>query len=248
MNKILVRSNIVFNCDSVLIDGNRIIFKDSGKYLIEYDNDNIDLVFEINDLDVVLYESCFDKQINLNNRYILNGGSLVVNKFYNNNGVNEVIDIDLCKINSKIDYKFSNICKGNESYIININHNNKNTVSNISNKSIGIDNCKLDFIINSRVSKEYDGCILDQNTRIVTMGNCDTKICPNMYIDCDDTIARHGSVVGTFKDEMLFYLMSRGISYEDSVKLLVKGYLFSNIDVDSEMREKVLNVIDEYWR
>lgn len=250
MNKILVsKSNIISDCNDVLVTGNKIIFKNSGKYFIEYDVDLVNLWIEVdNDIDVVLYESCFFRDLVVNNRYFVKNGSLLVNKFYSNNSVIENIDIYLCEINSKIDYRFSNICKNKESYVININHNNKNTVSNISNKSIGLDKCKLDFIINSRVSKEYDGSILDQNTRIVTIGNCDTKISPNMYIDCDDVEARHGSVIGTFKDEMLFYLMSRGIEYNDAIKLLVKGYLFSNIDLDSELREKVLNIIDMYWR
>ena len=46
---------------------------------------------------------------------------------------------------------------------------------------------------------------------------------------------------------MVFYLMSRGIEYNDAIKLLVKGYLFSNVDADSYLREKILNVIDKYW-
>ena len=110
-----------------------------------------------------------------------------------------------------------------------------------------MDGSKLDFVINSIVKKEYSGSVLDQNTRIVTIGDSDAKISPNMFIDCDDIEARHGSVVGTFKDELVFYLMSRGIEYNDCIKLLVKGFLFSNIDVDNKMRERILNVIDMYW-
>ena len=111
-----------------------------------------------------------------------------------------------------------------------------------------MDGSNLDFVINSIVKKEYEKSVLNQNTRIVTFGLCDTKISPNMFIDCDDIEARHGSVIGTFKDEMVFYLMSRGIEYNDCIKLLVKGYLFSNIDADASLREKIFNVIDMYWR
>ena len=174
-------------------------------------------------------------------------GELKVNKFYNNDNVCEVIDIDLYN-EGKIDYRFSNICKNNESYEININHMGVATVSSINNKSIAMQGSKLDFIINSKVEKEYEKSILDQNTRIVTLGESDSKISPNMFIDCDDIEARHGSVIGTFKDDMVFYLMSRGIDYNEAIKLLVKGYLFSNIDADSILREKILNVIDMYWR
>ena len=250
MNKILVsRDKIISNNDNILVVGNNIKLFNDGIYSLEYEDiDNIELCIEIdNSAKVVLFESSFLDSIIVNNRYVINDGELRINKFYNNNNVSEKIDIDLCSVDSKIDYRFSNICTGVENYIININHNNKNTISNINNKSIAMDGSKLDFVINSIVKKEYNGSILDQNTRIVTIGDSDSKISPNMFIDCDDIEARHGSVVGTFKDELVFYLMSRGIEYNDCIKLLVKGFLFSNIDVDNKMREKILNVIDMYW-
>ena len=251
MNKILVsRDKIISDSNNILVVGNNIKLFNDGIYSLEYEDiDNIDLCIEIdNSAKVVLFESSFLDGIIVNNRYVIKDGELRINKFYNNKNVSEKINIDLCSMGSKIDYRFSNICTGVENYIININHNNKNTISNINNKSIAMNGSKLDFVINSIVKKEYNGSILDQNTRIVTIGDSDSKISPNMFVDCDDIEARHGSVVGTFKDELVFYLMSRGIEYNDAIKLLVKGYLFSNIDADSSLREKILNVIDMYWR
>ena len=80
------------------------------------------------------------------------------------------------------------------------------------------------------------------------MGECDTKIEPNMFIDLDDISAKHGSIIGTFKEEDIFYLMSKGISYNNSVKLLVKGYLFGNIGGYFDLRQRILNIINRYWR
>ena len=251
MNKIFVsRDKILTNSDSVLIDENVVKLLVSGIYTIEYnDVEDIDLCIYVDgNVDAVLYESSFLDRINVNNRYVVKNGTLRVNKFYDTMYVDEKIDIDLMCEYSKIDYRFSNICKKNENYIINISHNNRNTVSNINNKTIAMDGSKINFVINSIVGKEYEKSILDQNTRIVTIGDTDAKISPNMFIDLDDVEARHGSVIGTFKDDMVFYLMSRGITYNDSIKLLVKGYLFSNIDVDNVLREEILSVIDKYWR
>ena len=250
MNKILIsKDRIISDSNKVRIDGNNIRILSSDLYLIEYDNINeIDLcIYVSNNIDVVLFESAFLRDIKVNNKYVVDGARLIVNKFYNNDSVLENIDIDLFNT-GKIDYKFSNICKNMESYIININHKGVGTVSNISNKSIAMDSSKIDFVINSVVAREYEKSVLDQNTRIVTIGNSDVKISPNMYIDCDDIEARHGSVIGTFKDDLIFYLMSRGIEYNDVIKLLVKGYLLSNMTIDSSFREKILNVIDMYWR
>ena len=69
-----------------------------------------------------------------------------------------------------------------------------------------------------------------------------------MFIDLDDVIAKHGSVIGTFKEDQVFYLMSKGISYNDTVKLLIKGYLLSKIRVNVDIRMKIMNIIDRYWR
>ena len=251
MNKIFVsRDKILTNSDSVLIDENVVKLLVSGIYTIEYnDVEDIELCIYVDgNVDAVLYESSFLDRINVNNRYVVKNGTLRVNKFYDTMYVDEKIDIDLMCEFSKIDYRFSNICNNNENYVININHNNRNTVSNINNKTIAMDGSKINFVINSIVGKEYEKSILDQNTRIVTIGESEAKISPNMFIDLDDVEARHGSVIGTFKDDMVFYLMSRGITYNDSIKLLVKGYLFSNIDVDNVLREEILSVIDKYWR
>jgi len=249
MNKILVsKDKIISDSNKVLIEGNSITLLESDTYLLEYEDINdIELSISVLDnRDVLLFESSFLSDIRVNNKYIVDNANLCINKFYNNDSVVENIDIDLFN-GGKIDYKFSNICKNSENYVININHLGIGTVSNINNKSITLDGSELDFVINSKVGKQYEKSILDQNTRIVTLGNSDAKVSPNMYIDCDDIEARHGSVIGTFKEDMVFYLMSRGIEYNDAIKLLVKGYLFSNVDADSYLREKILNVIDKYW-
>ena len=250
MNKILVsKDGIISSSGKVQINGNVIKLLSSDTYSLEYiDVNEINLCISVFDnVNALLFESSFLGNIVVNNKYLIDNASLCVNKFYNNDSVLENIDIDLFNA-GKIEYKFSNICKNNENYVININHNGNETVSNINNKSIALLNSKIYFVINSIVAKEYEKSVLDQNTRIVTLGECDAKISPNMFIDCDDIEARHGSVIGTFKDEMLFYLMSRGIEYEDALKLLIKGYLFSNIDADTSLRERILNVIDMYWR
>ena len=42
--------------------------------------------------------------------------------------------------------------------------------------------------------------------------------------------------------------MSKGISYNEALKLLIKGYLFSNIDVLGDIKKKIMDIINVYWR
>ena len=77
--------------------------------------------------------------------------------------------------------------------------NAKNTVSNISNKSVSLNNSNLNFIINSYVSSEMIRSVLNQETRIITFGDSNAKVSPNMFIDTDDVVASHGSFVGAIR-------------------------------------------------
>ncbi len=248
MNKILIGKDITSNSDKVIIDKNKITFNESGEYVIEYiENVKKKIIFDIYS-DIKLIETSFDNSLVLDNKYIVNNGEVNIIKFYNNNNVDEKINIDLCSFGSKIDYRFANICRGTENYVININHKCMGTISNINNKSVALKNSKLDFVINSKVVKKANKSVLNQNTRIVTMDECDAKISPNMFIDIDDVEAKHGSIIGSFKEEDVFYLMSKGINYNDTLKLLVKGYLFSNIGGYFDLRQKVMDIINTYWR
>lgn len=251
MNKIIVKNNIVNNYqdDTIKIEDNIIKIEKDSDYEIEYiDCDKVELIINIINSRVNIMESSFDNTLEINNIYNINNGGIKINKFYTNEGVKEKIVVNLNKEKDYIYYNFSSITKGIEEYIMDINHNAKNTLSNISNKLVALKNSKINFTINSNVYKECNGSILEQNTRIVTMDKCDTKIQPNMFIDLDDVEARHGSVIGTFKNDQIFYLMSKGISYNDTLKLLIKGYLLGNVMVNFDVRKKIIDIIDLYWR
>lgn len=234
----------------VRVIDNKIYFYEDGDYEVEYEccsNTRLEFIVE-EDRNVKLFEYSDNDKVMIENRYILNSYSnLLLYKFYNNRECSEKIVFDLDGEYAKVDYHFSNICNNTEIYKIVINHNKKNTYSNISNRSIAIEG-KIDFTIDSVLPKESIGCSLNQDTKIINLGDNYSTIRPNMYIDLDDVEARHGSVIGKFNDEELFYLMSRGISYRESIKLLVKGYIFSNLKMDMDKRMKIYNIINEYWR
>ena len=237
MNKILVGKDKINN-----------IKLSDGEYILEYTSDGeYENNFIVNGC-VKLIICGFDRELNITNNYDIVKGSLDIVTFYNNLGNKEEDNINLCKKGTIVNYYFSNICRGIEGYTININHKDKNTKSNIINKSIAMLNSDIKFIINSSVLKDCNNSILDQTTRIVTMGECNASISPNMFIDLDDIEAKHGSIIGSFKEDDIFYLMSKGINYNDALKLLIKGYLLSDFLGDVELRFRIMDIIDTYWR
>jgi len=253
MNNILVINNIVNELDNeyINISNNIITFKKSCDYSIYYEKCNkFDIEIKILDnVYVKLFEYMSELDVNSNIIYnISDNGTLLLYKFYSNNNVSENIIINLNGYMSKINYNFSNICNGNEKYNFIVNHNNSNSVSNINNKSICLDNAKIDFNIDTIVEKGNISCTMNQDTKIINFGDNNSIIKPNMYISEDDVEARHASVIGNFNEDELFYLMARGIDYNNAIKLLVKGYIFSNLIVDMDKRSKILNIINKYWR
>ena len=249
MNKIIVVGNkiIPFDNSDVVIDNNTIKFLNNGDFYIEYiDSDNISINIEINDnVCVNLFEYSNNKDINVNNNYHLSrNSSFIVSKFYYNCNTSEKINIYLKGDKASIKYNFSSISNNDDKYTINIYHECKNTSSDIFNRTVAKDGSTNIFDINSYVDNGVKNCYLNQQTKIVTLGDSNNKINPNMFIGEESTTAVHSSVIGSISEDDLFYLMSRGISYNDSINLIVKGMILSNINVNMEYREKILKILE----
>lgn len=254
MNNILVINNNINNYsdDNIEIENNTIYFKKSGKYNIKYENTNtIDITYKLKDnINITIYEYQNNtSSLNSNIKYLLAENSILnINKFSINDMAKETITIDLEGINAEINYHFSNISTNQENYHIIINHNAPKTISNIINRTISTNDAMIDYTIDSILPKNNYDCILNQETKIITNDSSNCYIRPNMFIDEEDVDARHASYIGKFKEEELFYLMTRGLSLKDAIKLLVKGYILSNINVEEELEKIIINDINKYWR
>ena len=129
-------------------------------------------------------------------------------------------------------------------HIFQIFHNNQNTSSDIINRTIAKEGSTNIFDINSYIENGIKDCYLNQHTKIITLGDSNNKINPNMFISEESTSAVHSSVIGSVNDEDLFYMMSRGINYRDSINLIIKGMILSNINVNMDYKEKILKILD----
>ena len=249
MNKILVINNKIkdFSEDDVTITGNHIIFRKNGDYTIEYINSNkIDLTIELKeDCFIKLFEFSNNKDITINNQYLLaKNSNLLLFKFYANNNTHEKIIFDLNDENAKLNYHFSSLATTNDIYHLIINHHSQNTRSNIINRSLTKENASIDFTIDDFLPQGVKNCYLNQDTKIIVLGNNNSTIRPNMYIEEVDVEARHASSIGKFSQDEIFYLMTRGINYDDAIKLLIKGLIFSNLVVSDEIEEKILTILN----
>ena len=181
-------------------------------------------------------------------KYILNeNSSCNVLKYQNTDTIKEMISVELNGEKANINYNFKTIGNNKEAYDYYIYHNYKNTISNIKNNGVSIKNGNITYQVSTFIPKDKTECIANQNNRIINLTNNKCEIKPNLYIDCDDVEASHSALIGKFSDEEMFYMQSRGIDYENALKLLITGFLSSDI-TDKNILNKINKNIKKYWR
>ena len=84
---------------------------------------------------------------------------------------------------------------------------------------------KLVFEVNSTVKKGNKNSKLNQSSKIITMSSNNSIIKPNLFIDEFDVDAFHSATIGKFSNDEIFYLMTKGLSRDDAINLLIKGFL-----------------------
>ncbi|MBO5121150.1 MAG: SufD family Fe-S cluster assembly protein [Bacilli bacterium] len=157
------------------------------------------------------------------------------------NSSSEVI-IDLDKEGVRLDYYYNNINYDDNKFSIKVNHLKKNTHSELYNHGVNVFCNKLMYYVDGVVLKNSSKCICNQDNQIINMDNGKSAICPNLLIDNYDVDSNHAAYIGKFKDEAMFYLMSRGISREVAYRLLLNGFL---INSDSIEKDKIKLFLDE---
>ncbi len=213
---------------------------------IEYNNlksDN-DINIHVSENKILnLFELKQSNSVNANYNYVLDRNSVLnVVKFYDCNDVIESDTVDLNGEYSSVNYTLKTISNEKQIYNLRLNHNAKNTISNVTNSGVNI-NGSIDFNVTGYVPNGCKDCELNQSNRIVTFNNNLCKIDPILLIDENDVVANHAALIGKFNEDELFYLNSRGISYDDAITLLVKGFLLDNLK-----DERLDKIIEKYWR
>ena len=104
-------------------------------------------------------------------------------------------------------------------------HNNKNTSSIVNSKSISKNGGTATYrslvkinenAINSKCSVSCESLMLDDISRSDTI--------PVNDIRTDNVEFSHEAKIGKISDKSIFYLMSRGLSQEDAISLIVRGF------------------------
>jgi len=127
-----------------------------------------------------------------------------------------------------------------------INHLTENTKSYQLIKSVLEQSSKAVYqgkiFVNSDAQKT-DGYQLSKAILLNKESEFNAK--PELEIYADDVKCSHGSASGSLNEDSIFYLMSRGLSYQQSRELLINGFLLDVVEkiTDSEIKNLIKNMI-----
>ena len=156
-----------------------------------------------------------------------------------------------CNLNGEYSSAFINgvfSLKENQQHEIRtaINHLVENTKSYQLIKSVLGKHSKSAYqgkiFVNSKAQKT-DGYQLSKAILLDETSEFNAK--PELEIYADDVKCSHGSASGSLDENSIFYLMSRGLNYQQSKELLINGFLLDVVEkiTDLEIKELIKNII-----
>jgi len=128
-----------------------------------------------------------------------------------------------------------------------ITHKAPNTFGDMTN--IGIANKRGKIILNGieKIEKGMKHANAFQTLKgIITSDQASVEVNPILLIDEYDVKAGHGANIGKIEEDVLYYLMSRGLNKKEAEKLIINGCLQPVIDeIDDEpLRERFVNLVN----
>ncbi|MBQ4209332.1 SufD family Fe-S cluster assembly protein [bacterium] len=198
------------------------------------------------------YEILINKDISIINFVVEKNANLTI-KYINNNSSNIKINGQL-KSNSLVkcliaDFSeknvtfFSKIClvgknakiywdlfsfadKTKKKFDINFFHNCEENIVFVKNIALAFNFSNLLFSCQNFIKKKSKRSLVDQNNRIFVFGkNTEVKVIPMLKINENNVIANHAAIIGDINNQYLFYLQSKGLSENESKKIIIEGYL-----------------------
>jgi Fe-S cluster assembly protein SufD len=265
---VLKKPLIVYHTTNKLIKSKNInlrlkfqLEQNTSLRLIDMFNDNAEKnfinVFYNFDLkkDAILKNYKIDKTQNKNIRYSFNNidqdSNSISETFILSSGSNFLKNEINCNLNGEYSSAFVNgifSLMDNKQHEIRttINHLTENTKSYQLIKSVLGKDSKATYqgkiFVNSKAQKT-DGYQLSK--AILLDGTSEFNAKPELEIYADDVKCSHGSASGSLDENSIFYLMSRGLNYQQSKELLINGFLLNVVEkiTDTEIKNLIKSII-----
>ena len=156
-----------------------------------------------------------------------------------------------CNLNGKYSSAFVNgifslMDKQQHEIRTTVNHLTENTKSYQLIKSVLGKDSKAVYqgkIFVNSIAQKTDGYQLSKAILLDESSEFNAK--PELEIYADDVKCSHGSASGSLDENSIFYLMSRGLNYQQSKELLINGFVLDVIEkiTDNEIKNLIKSMI-----
>jgi len=156
-----------------------------------------------------------------------------------------------CNLNGKYSSAFVNgifslMDKQQHEIRTTVNHLTENTKSYQLIKSVLGKDSKAVYqgkIFVNSIAQKTDGYQLSKAILLDESSEFNAK--PELEIYADDVKCSHGSASGSLDENSIFYLMSRGLNYQQSKELLINGFVLDVIEkiTDNEIKNLIKSII-----
>jgi len=169
---------------------------------------------------------------------VLNNKELTINVF-SLKRLDLTIDVDLYD-SSKLYVNVAFINKDKVNLNININLLKNNSLANVSVRGINKGN-DINIILNSSDLLGTDGNIVNEYAKIINHSDAKNILIPNLLVNSYNIVANHGVSIGSLDKEMIFYLLSKGISKKEAYNLLEEGFIL--MYMEESIKEEIRKLI-----
>lgn len=243
MNKItVVKDNIIKELDDTCIyQDYKLQIVNNCNIFLSFSSSDIPFLIEISpNVSAVITVNCENSKNKIQYNLLKNSKVEVIKLAID---CSDQVNINLKEENAIINYHYSTINKEENTFKVKVNHISSKTESNVISHGVNLKQKPLTFQVDGIVLKESNQCICNQDSKIIELDQNTSCIKPNLLIDNYDVEANHAAYIGSFNNDDLFYLMSRGVPKEKCYELLLEGFLLGNIKIEQEQKDRFLNYI-----
>ena len=130
-----------------------------------------------------------------------------------------------------------------------IQHLEPNCTSNQTYKGILSDNSKASYLSKTyvdQIAQQTEGYQLSKG--LILSNNAYFHSKPELRIFADDVKCSHGSTIGPFEEDMLFYLRTRGLNLFEAKSFLIKSFCADIMEnIDDKEYITTINQLIENW-
>ena len=254
-----------------------LIFKETGKYDLTIGDGDFTLDFNISsNIDVTLLIKTTGGLTNLKFETTLSPNSKLVALFWNENEgvINLVEEVTLLNdsfyqvvygdlTSGDVNYKSNYLLKGQGAAVkancallanskkyfdLTAKHVERNTSSDLENYGIVLEGADYDMTVTGHILKGAKLSSSHQTSRVLTINKVEKcQVLPQLLIDENEVEASHAASIGQIDSDQLYYLQSRGLTIDESLRLIALGYLLPVAEVieDENLQNYLRDTITE---